>query len=96
MVAERLARVEAIEWVVITAGSFDLLVEIVCRSEAELLATISEQIRSITAVSQTETFMHLHTEKNVFAWGQRLAGAEAEIRPEGRRAPGCARRTRPA
>ncbi len=75
VVAERLAQVGAIEWVVITAGSFDLLVEIVCRSEAELLATISEQIRSIAAVSQTETFMHLHTEKNVFAWGQRLAGS---------------------
>lgn len=75
VVAERLARVDAIEWVVITAGSFDLLVELVCRSEAELLAIIGEQIRSIDEVGQTETFMHLHTEKNVFAWGQRLARA---------------------
>ncbi len=72
-VAERLALVDAIEWVVITAGSFDLLVEVVCRSEADLLAIISEQIRSIAEVRETETFMHLHTEKNVFAWGQRLA-----------------------
>lgn len=73
-VAERLALEDAIEWVVITAGSFDLLVEIVCRSEADLLAIISEQIRSIIPeVRETETFMHLHTEKNVFAWGQRLA-----------------------
>lgn len=72
-VAERLALVDAIEWAVITAGSFDLLVEVVCRSEADLLAIISEQIRSIAEVRETETFMHLHTEKNVFAWGQRLA-----------------------
>jgi Lrp/AsnC family transcriptional regulator, regulator for asnA, asnC and gidA len=72
-VAARLAEQEAIEWVVITAGSFDLLVEIICRSEAELLEIIGEQIRSIPEVHQTETFMHLHTEKNVFAWGQRLA-----------------------
>jgi Lrp/AsnC family transcriptional regulator, regulator for asnA, asnC and gidA len=72
VVAERLALVESIEWVVITAGSFDLLVEIVCRSEAELVAIIAEQIRSKPEVRETETFMHLHTEKNVFAWGQRL------------------------
>jgi len=72
-VAERLALEDAIEWVVITAGSFDLLVEIVCRSETELLAIISEKIRSDTEVHQTETFMHLQTEKNVFAWGRRLA-----------------------
>ena len=76
IVAQRLAEQEAIEWVVITAGSFDLLVEIVCHSEAELLAIIAEQIRSVPEVSQTETFMHLHTEKNVFAWGQRLARSE--------------------
>jgi Lrp/AsnC family transcriptional regulator for asnA, asnC and gidA len=73
VVAEQLAQMEAIEWVVITAGSFDLLVEVVCHSEAELLEIIGEQIRSIEAVGLTETFMHLHTEKNVFAWGQRLA-----------------------
>jgi Lrp/AsnC family transcriptional regulator, regulator for asnA, asnC and gidA len=72
VVAERLALVESIEWVVITAGSFDLLVEIVCRSEAELVAIIAEQIRSKPEVRETETFMHLHTEKNFFAWGQRL------------------------
>jgi Lrp/AsnC family transcriptional regulator for asnA, asnC and gidA len=73
LVAERLAREEAIEWVVITAGSFDLLVEIVCRSEADLVAIISDTIRSDADVRETETFMHLHTEKNVFAWGRRLA-----------------------
>ncbi len=72
-VAARLAREDAIEWVVITAGSFDLLVEIVCRSESDLLATISEKIRSDAEVRETETFMHLQTEKNVFAWGRRLA-----------------------
>lgn len=73
VVAARLAEVEAIEYVVITAGSFDLLAEIVCASEDELLTVINEQVRSIPAVRETETFMHLRTEKNVFAWGQRLS-----------------------
>jgi Lrp/AsnC family transcriptional regulator for asnA, asnC and gidA len=73
VVATRLAQVEAIEYVVITAGSFDLLAEIVCASEDELLTVINEQVRSIPAVRETETFMHLRTEKNVFAWGRRLS-----------------------
>jgi Lrp/AsnC family transcriptional regulator, regulator for asnA, asnC and gidA len=73
--AAQLAAVETIEYVVVTAGSFDLIVEVVCTDEAELLAVINDQIRAIDGVRETETFMHLHTEKNVFAWGQRLPRA---------------------
>jgi Lrp/AsnC family transcriptional regulator for asnA, asnC and gidA len=75
VVATRLAAVETVEYVVLTAGSFDLIIEVVCTDEAELLAVINDQIRSIESVRETETFMHLHTEKNVFAWGQRLPRA---------------------
>src|ERR1700744_1839527 len=71
-VASRLAAVQTVEYVVVTAGSFDLIVEVVCSDEAELLAVINDEIRSVDGVRETETFMHLHTEKNVFAWGQRL------------------------
>jgi Lrp/AsnC family transcriptional regulator, regulator for asnA, asnC and gidA len=70
--ASRLAAVQTVEYVVVTAGSFDLIVEVVCGDEAELLAVINDEIRAIDGVRETETFMHLHTEKNVFAWGQRL------------------------
>jgi Lrp/AsnC family transcriptional regulator for asnA, asnC and gidA len=72
-VAAELAEVDEIEYVVITAGSFDLIVEVVCRAEDELLAVINDRIRSIDGVRETETFMHLRTEKNVFAWGRRIA-----------------------
>jgi Lrp/AsnC family transcriptional regulator, regulator for asnA, asnC and gidA len=72
-VATELAQVDQIEYVVITAGSFDLIVEVVCRTEDELLAVINDRIRAILGVRETETFMHLRTEKNVFAWGQRLS-----------------------
>ena len=70
--AARLAEIAAIEYVVITAGSFDLIVEVVCATEDELLSVINEEIRSVDGVRETETFMHLRTEKNVFAWGRRL------------------------
>ena len=72
VVASALAAVETVEYVVVTAGSFDLIVEVVCGGEAELLAVINDEIRSIDGVRETETFMHLHTEKNVFACSRRL------------------------
>lgn len=71
--AARLAEVAAVEYVVITAGSFDLLLEVVCGDEDELLSVTNDEIRSIDGVRETETFMHLRTGKNVFAWGRRLA-----------------------
>jgi Lrp/AsnC family transcriptional regulator, regulator for asnA, asnC and gidA len=70
--ASRLAAVDTVEYVVVTAGSFDLIVEVVCADEEELLAVINDEIRSIDGVRESETFMHLHTEKNVFASVRRL------------------------
>jgi Lrp/AsnC family transcriptional regulator for asnA, asnC and gidA len=70
--ATRLAQIAEIEYVVVTAGSFDVIVELVCPTEEELLDVLNDDIRSIGEVRDMETFMHLRTEKNVFAWGQRL------------------------
>jgi Lrp/AsnC family transcriptional regulator, regulator for asnA, asnC and gidA len=72
-VAARLAEIAEIEYVVVTAGALDVIVELVCATEEELLDVIDEDIRSIEEVREMQTFMHLRTEKNVFAWGQRLA-----------------------
>src|ERR1700759_4931594 len=70
--AAKLATVAEIEYVVVTAGSFAVLVELVCATEEELLGVLNDEIRSIPEVREIQTFMHLRTEKNVFAWGQRL------------------------
>ncbi|MFZ1994674.1 MAG: Lrp/AsnC family transcriptional regulator [Solirubrobacteraceae bacterium] len=68
--AARLARIAEIEYVVVTAGTYDVIVEVVCASEEELLGVLNDDIRSIAQVRHVETFMHLRTEKNVFAWGR--------------------------
>jgi len=73
--AARLAEIGAIEYVVITAGAYDVIVEVVCGTEEELLGVINDEIRSIDGVRDIEMFMHLRTEKNVFAWGRRLRPA---------------------
>jgi Lrp/AsnC family transcriptional regulator for asnA, asnC and gidA len=69
--AAQLAQITAIEYVVATAGSFDVIAELVCATEEELLGVLNE-VRAMPPVRELETFMHLRTEKNVFAWGQRL------------------------
>jgi Lrp/AsnC family transcriptional regulator for asnA, asnC and gidA len=70
--AARLAQIPEIEYVVVTAGAFDVIAELVCASEEELLGVINDDIRAMEEVREMQTFMHLRTEKNVFAWGQRL------------------------
>ncbi len=70
-VADALAEIEAVDYVVITAGSFDLLVEVVCESDEHLLELLSERIRTIDGVVATETFMYLQLRKQTYSWGVR-------------------------
>ena len=70
-VADRLAELDAVDYVVVTAGSYDLLVEVVCESDEQLLELISGQIRTIDGVQATETFMYLQLRKQTYSWGVR-------------------------
>jgi Lrp/AsnC family transcriptional regulator for asnA, asnC and gidA len=70
-VAEALGELEEVDYVVITAGSFDLLVEVVAESDDHLLELISSRIRTIPTVESTETFMYLKLQKQTYSWGVR-------------------------
>ncbi|WP_394813552.1 Lrp/AsnC family transcriptional regulator [Streptomyces hazeniae] len=70
-VADALAEVKEVEYVVVTAGSFDLLVEIVCEDDAHLLEMISKRIRALPGVRSTESFVYLKLRKQTYAWGTR-------------------------
>ena len=70
-VADRLAELDEVDYVVVTAGSYDLLVEVVCESDEQLLELISGQIRTIDGVQATETFMYLQLRKQTYSWGVR-------------------------
>jgi Lrp/AsnC family transcriptional regulator, regulator for asnA, asnC and gidA len=69
-VADLLAGMEAIDYVVITAGSFDLLVEVVCEDDDQLLEILGE-IRSLPSVTTTETLVYLKLRKQTYHWGTR-------------------------
>ncbi len=70
-VADQLAEIPEIEYVVLTAGSFDVLVEVVCRDDDQLLEVINQRIRELDAVTRTETFVYLKLRKQTYAWGTR-------------------------
>jgi Lrp/AsnC family transcriptional regulator, regulator for asnA, asnC and gidA len=68
--ADHLAAMPEIDYVVITAGSFDLLVEVVCEDDDQLLEILS-RIRAIPSVTTTETFVYLKLRKQTYSWGTR-------------------------
>lgn len=70
-VADTLSAMPEIDYVVMVAGSFDLLIEVVCESDDDLLVLLNEKIRAIPGVRTTESFTYLHLSKQTYAWGTR-------------------------
>jgi Lrp/AsnC family transcriptional regulator, regulator for asnA, asnC and gidA len=71
VLAEQLADIPEIDYVVLTAGSFDLLAEVVCENDEELITLLNTRIRNLSGVSATETFVYLKLEKQFYNWGTR-------------------------
>ena len=70
-VAEELGSLDAVDYVVLTAGSFDILAEVVCESDEDLIELLNKRIRSIDGVLSTETFVYLKLHKQLYNWGTR-------------------------
>jgi len=68
--ADLLAEIEEIAYVVLTAGSFDLLCEVVCEDDDHLLNVLS-RVRSVPSVTSTETFVYLKLRKQTYSWEAR-------------------------
>ncbi len=70
-VADKLGDVPEAEYVVICAGRFDLLIELICENDDHLLHTIDESIRTIPGVRGAEAFVYLKVAKETYKWGTR-------------------------
>jgi Lrp/AsnC family transcriptional regulator, regulator for asnA, asnC and gidA len=70
-VAEKLSAMHEVDYVVMCAGSFDLLAEIVCEDDERLLHVLNDSVRSIPGVRGTETFLYLKLAKQTYTWGTR-------------------------
>ncbi len=70
-VADTLETFAEVSYLVITAGHYDLLVEVVCENDDHLLEIITKRIRAIPGVVHTETFVYLKLRKQIYTWGTR-------------------------
>lgn len=70
-VGDALAALDEVSYVVTTAGSFDILAEVVCEDDDDLLTLLTERIRSLPGVRATETFVYLKLNKQHYNWGTR-------------------------
>ena len=70
-VANDIAALPEVSYVVVVGGSFDLMMEVVCEDDDHLLTLLNDRVRSIAGVRSTETFTYLKLFKQTYAWGTR-------------------------
>lgn len=71
VVAAKLSELPEVAYLCLSAGSFDIMVEVVSEDDAGLLDTMNDKIRSIEEVMSIETFVYLELTKQKYDWGTR-------------------------
>jgi Lrp/AsnC family transcriptional regulator for asnA, asnC and gidA len=69
--ADAIAAIGEVDYVVICAGGYDVLAELVCTDDDHLLRLLNDTIRMVPGVTATETFVYLKLTKQTYAWGTR-------------------------
>lgn len=70
-VAAALAELDDIDYVVVTAGRYDLMCEVVCTDVSDLLDIVNDRVRTVPGVSATEVLTYMRLVKQTYAWGTR-------------------------
>lgn len=68
VLSEKIGAMESVTYVVLTAGRFDLLVEVLCADNDHLLQLMGD-LRDLDGVSALEAFTYLRLTKQTYAWG---------------------------
>jgi Lrp/AsnC family transcriptional regulator, regulator for asnA, asnC and gidA len=69
LVADRIAAIDEANYVVMTAGSFDIIAELIAVDDDALVHLLNDSIRSIPGVTEVETFLYLKLSKQTYTWG---------------------------
>ncbi len=70
-IAEQLAMIDEVDYIVVTAGAWDILAEVVVENDEHLLRLVNGRIRVIEGVTKTESFLYLKLVKQTYNWGAR-------------------------
>jgi Lrp/AsnC family transcriptional regulator for asnA, asnC and gidA len=65
-VAQKVAAFEEVIYLIVVSGRYDLIAEVVCRDHADLLRFLTEKLYLVEGVRESETFVHLKIEKEVY------------------------------
>ncbi|MGH9020847.1 MAG: Lrp/AsnC family transcriptional regulator [Acidimicrobiales bacterium] len=69
LVADKVAAIDEANYVVMTAGSFDIIAELIAVDDDALVHLLNDSIRSIPGVTEVETFLYLKLSKQTYTWG---------------------------
>ncbi len=69
LVADKVAAIDEANYVVMTAGSFDIIAEVIAEDDNDLVHLLNDAIRSIPGVTEVETFLYLKLAKQTYEWG---------------------------
>jgi Lrp/AsnC family transcriptional regulator for asnA, asnC and gidA len=70
-IADEISALDEVTYLVVTAGRFDLVCEVVCEDNEHLLRVLTERLAQIKGIRSTETLVELRFVKESYQWGQR-------------------------
>jgi Lrp/AsnC family transcriptional regulator for asnA, asnC and gidA len=70
-IAQELTKIPELAYVVVTLGTFDILVEAVCEDDQHLIDLIASRIRAIPGIAHTESLLYAGLYKDLYNWGTR-------------------------
>jgi Lrp/AsnC family transcriptional regulator for asnA, asnC and gidA len=71
-VARLLGELPQVDYVVLCGGTFDILCEVTCEDDEQLLRLLNDSIRLVPGIRSTETFIYLKLVKQTYAWSGAL------------------------
>jgi len=75
-IADQIASFEEVIYVVLVTGSYDLIVEVVCRDKNHLMDFLMNKLHAVEGVKDTETFIYLRIVKESYDWGESIRVSE--------------------
>ncbi len=75
-IADQIASFEEVIYLVLVTGSFDLIVEVVCRDKNHFMDFMMKKLHAVEGVRDTETFIYLRIAKESYDWGEGIRVSE--------------------
>jgi Lrp/AsnC family transcriptional regulator for asnA, asnC and gidA len=70
-IATKIAALDEVTYLVVTAGRFDLMCEVVCEDNEHLMRVLTEDLAKIRGIRSSETMVELRFVKESYQWGTR-------------------------